>query len=116
MELTFKDRGEFLRGFLILAKKDNKISVHEKSMAMIVGKYFGFEDTFCEESIDNILENEYISESPPIFSNSNIAKFFVEECFDIIRQMDVVKENQRSWLQETLDINGLGDIIKIPIL
>ncbi|MCB0746575.1 MAG: hypothetical protein KDC90_03850 [Ignavibacteriae bacterium] len=113
MELTYKDKGEFLRGFLILAKKDNDISVHERSMAMVVGKYFGFDDKFCEESIDNILENEYISGAPPIFSNSKIAQFFVDECTDIINQIDVVKENQRSWLQETLEKNGLKTTIKI---
>ncbi len=55
MELTYKDRSEFLRGFLILVKKDNNISEFERKMIMVVGKYFGFAEEFCEESINTLL-------------------------------------------------------------
>ena len=111
MNYTDKDKGEFLRGFLILAKKDKKISAHERSMVMVVGNYFGFEKRFCEESINNIFENEYISEKPPLFSNIHIARFFVIECLDIFEQINGINNPQRVWLQETLLVNGINNEI-----
>lgn len=108
MELTYKDRGEFLRGFLILVKKDNKICESEKNMTKVVGKHFGFAEKFCEESINTLLENDFISEEPPIFSNKSIAEFFVKESYNIFSQIRNIETRERTWLIATANANKLN--------
>ena len=107
MELTYKDRSEFLRGFLILIKKDNKVTESEKNMALVVGNYFGFSQDFCENAIKVLLENEYISEKPPIFSNKCIAKFFIVESYKIFNQIHTLDQNEEEWLISTAALNQI---------
>ncbi|GBD91029.1 hypothetical protein BMS3Abin04_01753 [bacterium BMS3Abin04] len=111
MELTYKDRSEFLRGFLVLVKKDNKVCEFEKNMAMVVGKYFGFAKEFCEESINALLENNFISEKPPIFSNKIVAEFFVKESYKILNQIHPLTHNKEQWLLKTAEANQVKHII-----
>jgi len=111
MELTYKDCGEFLRGFLILVKKDNKICEFEKNMSMVVGEYFGFAEEFCEESINALLENNFISEEPPIFSSKSIAEFFIEESYKILSQIHPLAANEEQWLLKTAEANQVNFVI-----
>lgn len=106
-EIPHKDRSEFLRGFLILIRKDEVICKYERNMAMIIGKYFGFEEKFCEEALDNLLENEYISDEPPVFSSPEIAEFFVKETFRIINQIHSLQQDEIHWLFKTMEINEI---------
>ena len=108
MDLIYKDRGEFLRGFLILVKKDNKICESEKNMTKVFGKHFGFAEKFGEESINTLLENDIISEEPPIFSNMSIAEFFVKESYNIFSQISNIDKRERTWLIATANANKLN--------
>ncbi|VAX16758.1 hypothetical protein MNBD_IGNAVI01-2664 [hydrothermal vent metagenome] len=108
MELTYKDCSEFLRGFLVLVKKDNNICEFEKNMSMVVGEYFGFAEEFCEESIGALLENNFISEEPPIFSSKIIAEFFIEESYKILSQIHPLAPNEEEWLLKTAEANKVN--------
>lgn len=106
-EIPFKDRSEFLRGFLILIKQDKNVSEYERKMTMVIGKYFGFEEEFCKESINSILENEYVSDEPPLFSDNKIAEYFVTESFNILNQIHRLTDKELNWLWKTAEANQL---------
>lgn len=111
MDITYKDRSEFLRGFLILIRKDKIISEHERNMTIVIGKHFGFAEDFCIESLDTLLENEFISEEPPVFSNSIIADYFVTESYRIISQIHPLGENEIRWLIKVAEVNKINPAI-----
>ena len=112
MEITLKDRGEFLRGFLVLVKKNKEISEFDKNMTMVVGKYFGFAEDFCKEALKNLMENEYISEEPPKFSNPVIAEYFLVEVYRILKQLHPLEHNEEHWFAKTAEVNQVGDVTK----
>ncbi len=109
-EIPYKDRSEFLRGFLILMKQNKNVSEYEREMAMVIGKYFGFDKEFCKDSINSILENEYISDEPPLFSDNKIAEYFVTESCNILKQLHRLTDKELNWLWKTADINKLKSI------
>lgn len=108
MEITYKDRGEFLRGFLVLIRKNKNVNEHERAMSLIVGKHFGFAEDFCIESIDYLLENEFISEEPPAFSNGIIAEYFVNETYRILNQIHPLGKDEIAWLARTAEVNKIN--------
>lgn len=79
MKLKIKDKSNYLKGLLVLIGKDKKISSNESDFILNVGKTLGFDQEFCEEAISTLLENEYISQDPPKFSDENFAKSFIED-------------------------------------
>lgn len=109
-EIPYRDRSEFLRGFLILIRQNKKVSVYERNMTMVIGKYFGFDEEFCEESINSILENEYVSNDPPEFSSEPIAEYFVTESYNILKQIHLLTENELGWLKKTAEVNHIKGI------
>lgn len=111
-EIPYKDRSEFLRGFLILIRQNKTISTYEKNMAMVIGMYFGFDEEFCEDSIDSILENEYISEEPPRFTNVSIAEYFITESLSILKQIHLLTAEEINWLKKTAEANQVKPFFK----
>lgn len=108
MEITYKDRSEFLRGYLILIRKDKIINEQERTMSLIIRKHFGFAEDFCIESLANLLENEFISEEPPIFSNKIIADYFVRESYRITGQIRPLEEDVIKWFVKTAQANNIN--------
>lgn len=56
-------------------------------MSLIVSKHFGFADYFCIKSINYLVENEFISEESPVFSNSIIVEYIINETYKIKNQI-----------------------------
>lgn len=106
-EIPYKDRSEFLRGFLILIKQNKNVSEYEREMTMVIGKYFGFDEEFCEESLDYLLENQFISDEPAVFSDPEVAEYFITESFNILKQIHRLTDKEFNWLWKTADINKL---------
>lgn len=106
-EIPYKDRSEFLRGFLILIRQNRTISTYEKNMAMVIGMYFGFDEEFCEESLDYLLGNEFISTEPAVFSDKIIAEYFVTESFNILKQIHHLTSEEINWLRRTAEANQI---------
>jgi len=75
--IDFFEKSQYFKGLLLLIKKDKKIEDAERSLMIKVGKILGFEREFIESSIDNLLENEYITEETPKFSSKIIAESFL---------------------------------------
>jgi hypothetical protein len=113
-EITYKDRSEFLRGYATVIRKNNcghkDLSVKnadEKTMFLIIGKHFGFEKEFCENSIEHLLINKYISDNPAVFSTKSAAEFFITDVAKIMLHTNSITEASKDWLQKTAEANKI---------
>ncbi len=107
MKFTLLDRSNYFRGLLILIGKDKKISETEKSMFMELGKQLGFNKEFCSGAINELLENEYIINEAPKFSNIDVAKLFILDGIKFAFVDNKVHLYELSWLKSVADINSV---------
>ena len=73
MNIGVIDRSNYLKGLLLLVRKDSRISDAEVRLTKRIGKALGFEHAFCDNAIREILENKYIVDVPPEFSAKKLA-------------------------------------------
>ena len=79
MEMNHLDKSNYLRGLLLLIGKDKKITIEEKEIVINIGTNLGFAKDFCKTAIDELLENEHIVDTPPMFSDQSVAKEFITD-------------------------------------
>jgi len=77
MKLTMLDRSTYFKGLLLLIKKDNVITEGEDKLMAEIGKTLGFEESFIENSIKNLMENEFLTDDIPVFSHKSFAESFI---------------------------------------
>jgi len=77
MKLTLLDRSSYFKGLLLLIKQDNLISENEKGIIIKIGKTLGFDKSFIESAVKELLENEFITDEIPVFSDRFIAESFI---------------------------------------
>ena len=108
MELTVLDRSNYFRGLLLLAAKDNKLTESEINIMRNVGSSLGFDKTFSEESINNLLENEHISDDPPQFSSENISKNFLKDGIKLALADTELAPEEIQWLLSVAALNKIN--------
>lgn len=109
MNISYSEAGDYFRGLLLLIRKDHKIIEEEKALLMRFGKLFGFASTFCTGAISEIIENKYISDSPPVFSSMQVAKSFIKDGFIIAYCDDEFHPNEEQWLRSVAQQNGINE-------
>lgn len=109
MPLTSIEKGKYFRGLLILVRKDNKISPEEKELMMNVGTRLGFEKRFCETAIQEILDNEYIADDAPEFSELPVAESFILDGITLAISDEDLNPEELSFLKATLEKNNLTE-------
>ena len=109
MPLTTIDKSKYFRGLLILIRKDHKVSVEEKELMMNVGTRLGFEKRFCETAINEILENEFIEEDAPVFSESPVAESFILDGLTLAISDSDLNPEEIEFLKATLSKNNLAE-------
>ncbi len=109
MELTQIDKSNYLKGLLIVAKKDNQLSDPEKTMLKNTAKELGFAKDFYEDTIRNLLSNKYIAEDPIKFSEPKVAESFISDGLKLAFADNQVSEKEISWLRATASENNLDD-------
>ncbi len=107
MRISNSEAGNYFRGLLLLIRKDHKILEEEKALLMRFGKAFGFALSFCADAINDILENIYISDSPPVFSSMQIAKSFIKDGFMLACCDNEFHPNEEQWLRSVAQHNGI---------
>ncbi len=78
-EISVLDKSNYLKGLLIIAKKDKQLAEQEKKIIRQFAEKLGFAQDFYEETLKSLLSNKYISEEPIIFSNKKIAESFITD-------------------------------------
>lgn len=77
MKLTIFDRSAYFKGLLLLIKKDNVVSEGENKLMIKIGQTLGFDTSFIESAINELMENEFLTDDVPVFSDKSIAESFI---------------------------------------
>jgi len=107
MKISLMDAGEYFRGLLLLSRKDHKVTEAETELMKRIAKTLGFEREFCANAIRDILENEYILDTPPEFSTSELAMRFIKDGLTLAFSDKEVPAFEAEWLRTTAEKNGL---------
>lgn len=110
MNISVIDKSNYLRGLLILAKKDIHISQFEKKIIYNAGIQLGFSSSFCEEILKTLLHNESLCDDPVKFINSKVAKSFISDGLILSSAGRQISPAQIIWLKKSADINGINSV------
>ena len=110
MQLTIQDKSNYFRGLLVLIGQDRILHEEEKNKLLMLGKLLSFEENFVRDSIDNLLENQYINFEPPKFSSKNIAERFIKDAVNIALIDNDLHLNELKWLKNAVLKNEIEQI------
>ncbi len=108
MNISVIDKSNYLKGLLIVAKKDNQLAHSEKEMIRGIATRLGFAKDFYEDTLRNLLANKYITDSPVLFSDKKIAESFIKDGLTLAYSDNLVSENELQWLNNTAVENGIS--------
>ncbi len=106
--MNILDKSHYLRGVLLLMRKDFKVSAEEKEFVFKLGKILGFDREFIDDSIKDILSNEFIDEKPPKFTDPKIAECFIKDGMRLITSDHSIDPNEINFLEKTASENSLS--------
>ncbi|MGA9120737.1 MAG: hypothetical protein WB699_15335 [Bacteroidota bacterium] len=109
MNISILDASNYFKGVLLLIRKDRKITEPEVELVKHIGKSLGFEPEFCTNAINEILENRFIIDSPPVFSTKELALKFVKDGLAVAFSDNRLDPAEEQWLKETLENNGFDE-------
>lgn len=107
MTASLLDRSLYFKGLLILIRQDRAIREPEKKLMLRIGAIMGFEKKFCRNNISEIMNNKNIDDSAPVFSLSEIARFFIHDGLIISAVDKDIHENELAWLKKVAAANGI---------
>ncbi len=103
--ITVREGSDYFRGLLLLISKDGRISEPETILMKRIGKSLGFEKKFCNNAIQEILENEHVSIEPPKFSTNELAKKFIKDGLMLADADNEIHAFEEAWLKTTAEKN-----------
>ncbi len=109
MEIPVKDKSNYLKGLLIVAKKDKQLADSEKRIIRGIGEKLGFASDFYEDVLRDLLSNEYIIEDPIRFSNMKIARSFIDDGLKLAFSDNKISDTEINWLSETAKHNDIDE-------
>jgi len=98
MDISVVDSSSYFKGLLLLIRKDSRITEPEHVIMLRIGKALGFEKTFTEEAINEILSNRYISNEPPVFSSREFAEKFIKDGLVLAASDKEIHPREEEWL------------------
>lgn len=110
MKISLIDRSLYYKGLMLLIRKDREICEEERKMMMDIGETLGFESSFCRDTIDGIMDNEYVNDSPPLFSEHPIALCFIRDGLRLSAADGQLHKAELDWLESVAESNGLGHL------
>jgi len=108
MNISVRDASLYFKGLLLLIRKDHKISNMEAQLMKHIGKTLGFEKSFCNRAIRDIMDNKFIEDVPPQFSSTRLAMKFIKDGLSFSLTDNVVHPKEEEWLLEVALKNGLS--------
>ncbi len=109
MELTFLDKSNYFKGLLLLIGKDKKITTIEQQLMENLGEALGFEKLFVKEAIKNLLQNEYILQDPPKFSQKLFAEAFIIDGIKLALSDNDLASAEYEWLNLVALTNNIDN-------
>ena len=108
MEILAQDKSSYLKGLLIIAKKDNALAESEESIIRQLAKRLGFSESFYEETLQNLLSNNYLDEDPLKFSDEKLSHSFIKDGLMLAYSDNVLDEREIDWLRQTAELNNIN--------
>ena len=108
MEILAQDKSSYLKGLLIIAKKDNALAEAEESIIRQLAKRLGFSESFYEETLQNLLSNDYLSEDPLKFSEEKLSHSFIIDGLMLAYSDNELDEREIDWLRQTAEMNDIN--------
>jgi hypothetical protein len=109
MKISLTDRSLYLKGLMLLIRKDREIRDEEKRIVMSIGNILGFDTKFCEDTIKDVLINKHIVDEPPHFSKPGIAECFIRDGLRVSLVDNKIHETELGWLEAVAQENGLSE-------
>ncbi|MHB8336965.1 MAG: hypothetical protein ACYC6P_08345 [Ignavibacteriaceae bacterium] len=109
MELTLQDKSNYLKGLLIVAKKDNQLTEPEKQIIRDVALKLGFAKEFYEDTLKSLLVNKYIADDPIKFSTAKVAQSFVSDGLKLTFSDFSNYDKELKWLRSTAGVNNIDE-------
>jgi hypothetical protein len=107
MELSVLDKSNYLKGLLVIAKKDNKLTEPEKKIIRDIAVKLGFATDFYEDVLKSLLANKYIPEDPFKFSHTKIAESFICDGLKLAFSDGIPPDKEIKWLKKIAEANSL---------
>jgi hypothetical protein len=98
MNISVLDGSNYFKGLLLLIRKDKKVTKEEHELMSRIGKSLGFEKKFIENAIQEILNNRYISVTPPVFSTRELAEKFLKDGLILAASDNEIHPKEEDWL------------------
>ena len=107
MTNNYLDRSHYLKGMLLLIGKDKKITNSERVFLHSIGKTFSFNKKFIEGAINELFENKYLGNEPPVYSQKQYAEAFLRDAIQLALVDNDLSSEEFDWLQSIAVSNGL---------
>ena len=107
MKLNDLDKSSYLKGLLILAKRDKVLAESEVQIIKDIASRLGFSSDFYEYTLQNLIENEFLTEEPVQFSDKNIAQSFILDGFRLAHSDSHLDDREIGWLHDTANKNNI---------
>ena len=107
MKISLLDRSLYFTGLLLLIRKDRAVGETERALMMRVGRLFSYEERFCREAIDEILTNRHVVDEPPLFSEPEIARCFLQDGLKLALVDGQIHDREWQWLKAVAVRNRL---------
>ncbi len=110
MKISLIDRSLYYKSLMLLIRKDHEIHDEEKKTMMRIGEMLGFDFKFCANTIAEIMKNCNIIDSPPHFSETKIALYFIRDGLRLSAADGQIHEAELAWLKSVAESNGLSNL------
>jgi len=107
MSIAVIDKSSYLKGLLILARKDKNISKIQKTIILDAGKRLGFSSEFCKENLNTLLHNNCLCEDPIKFNSHTVAKSFIADGLKLTCSGKSIIDAELNWLRQAAEINSI---------
>lgn len=107
MKLTLMDRSLYLRGLMLLIRTDRQIHDEERGMMLRIGEILGFDRGFCQETMDDIVENKHVDDRPPVFAAKGVARSFLKDGLRLALSDKEPHQAELQWLRSVAEANGI---------
>lgn len=105
--MTLQDRSAYLKGLVLLARKDHKVALAEAELVAKIGTILGFHKGFSADAVNEVLGNRYIVDEPPVFSQTDVAGCFLLDGLTLSSCDDEVHVREFLWLRSVAAANNI---------
>ena len=109
MTNNYLDRSNYVKGLLLLMGKDKKISDDERDILHNVAETLSFDKKFIDGVINELFENKFLGDEPPLFSQKQYAEAFLRDAIQLALIDNDLSNAEFDWLQSIAASNDLSD-------